>query len=236
GCSSSFRSEPFRSEDGAARVPAPAGSRRREREAFHTAGGSSFPRVRRGLPSMRRRGEYTTLRAAFAKRCEGDAFRLLHYSVQHDHVHMIVEAGDRAAVARALQGLLTSIAKRLNCIWRRRGTVFADRYHDRLLRTPREVRNAIVYVLNNARKHGSGQKTLDLFASGPWFDGWREEVRIRGGERLERPVGFCRTWLLRIGWRRHGLIGISEVPGGQRRAGSLRPRPLAVVLPTSASS
>src|SRR6185436_3096695 len=136
GCSSSFRSEPFRSEDGAARVPAPAGSRRREREAFHTAGGSSFPRVRRGLPSMRRRGEYTTLRAAFAKRCKGDAFRLLHYSVQHDHVHMIVEAGDRAAVARALQGLLTSIAKRLNCIWRRRGTVFADRYHDRLLRTP----------------------------------------------------------------------------------------------------
>ena len=87
-----------------------------------------------------------------------------------------------------------------------------------------------------ARKHGSGQNTIDLFASGPWFDGWREEVRIRGGERLERPVGFCRTWLLRIGWRRHGLIGISEVPGGQRRAGSLRPRPLAVVRATSASS
>jgi REP element-mobilizing transposase RayT len=93
-------------------------------------------RVRRGLPSMRRRAEYAALREAFAKTCEGDAFRLLHYSVQHDHVHMIVEASDRGAVARALQGLLISIAKRLNWIWRRRGTVFGDRYHDRLLRTP----------------------------------------------------------------------------------------------------
>lgn len=181
---------------------------------------------------MRRREEYAALRLAFSKRCEGDTFRVLHYSVQHDHVHMIVEASDRAAVARALQGLLISIAKRLNWLWRRGGTVFDDRYHDRTLKTPREVRNAIVYVLNNARKHGSGQRTLDPFSSGPWFDGWREEVRIRGGEGVERPVGFCRTWLLRIGWRRHGLIGISEVPG-RGRADAESP---AIFRATSASS
>jgi REP element-mobilizing transposase RayT len=169
-------------------------------------------RLHRGLPSLRRRPEYAALRAAFAKRCEREAFRLVHYSVQNDHVHMLVEGSDRPSVSVALQGLLISIAKKLNALWQRKGAVFEDRYHDRLLRTPREVRNALVYVLNNARKHGSGQETIDRFASGPWLDGWRGEIVIRGIEGVERPVGTSRTWLMCVGWRRHGLIGWDEVP------------------------
>jgi len=46
------------------------------------------------------------------------------------------------------------VAKGLNKLWARRGKVFADHYHDRILRTPREVRNALCYVLHNAKKHG----------------------------------------------------------------------------------
>ena len=91
--------------------------------------------------------------------------------------------------------------------------MFADRYHDRILRTPKEVRHALAYVLHNARRHGllvpSG---VDHFSSGYWFDGWRETLTVRGLEKLRRPVAAARTWLLNVGWRRHRLLGYHEEP------------------------
>jgi hypothetical protein len=126
---------------------------------------------------------------------------------------MIVEAKDRPALARGVQGLLIRVAKALNRLWGRRGSVFGDRYHDKVLRTPREVRSALAYVLNNARKHGLRlAQAVDVFASGAWFDGWREKFRARGVPEA-RPVAAPRTWLLRVGWRRHGLIRLAEIPG-----------------------
>ena len=95
--------------------------------------------------------------------------------------------------------------------------MFAERYFDRILKTPREVRNALAYVLHNARRHGVRlRQVLDWCASGPWFDGWRQKVRVRGGAGIVRPVAEARTWLLCTGWRRHGLIGVEEVPGSDR--------------------
>lgn len=79
------------------------------------------------------------LRTAFAAGSERFGFRLRQYSVQSDHRHLVVEGKDRRALSRGMQGLLIRIAKGLNRLWGRRGTVFADRYHDRILRTPREV-------------------------------------------------------------------------------------------------
>ena len=103
----------------------------------------------------------------------------------------------------------------LNKLWSRKGSVFGDHYHDRILRTPREVRNALAYVMHNARKHGRHvTKGLDHFCSGWWFDGWREELTIRGLDGVERPVAHARTWLLDKGWRKHRLLSLSEVPGG----------------------
>jgi putative transposase len=96
------------------------------------------------------------------------------------------------------------------------------RYHHRSLRSPREVRRALAYVLLNARRHlaksrgalRSAAAHLDGASSARWFDGWRPEVTSRipeasGASEVARP----RTWLLRIGWRRHGLVDPSEVPG-----------------------
>ena len=174
--------------------------------------------LRKGLPRLRSKRVYAALRAAFAAGCDRFGFRLAHYSVQRDHIHMICEARERAALARGVQGLLIRVAKALNRLWNRKGSVFADRYHDRPLRTPGEVRNALVYVLNNAKKHGLRlAQGLDHFASGWWFDGWKERVRTRNVP-APCPVALPRTWLLRGGWRRgggrRGLIGLSEVPGG----------------------
>ena len=171
-------------------------------------------RLREGLPTLRNRRVYGALRNAFAAGCDLFGFRLAQYSVQRDHIHMICEAKGRRALARGVQGLLIRVAKALNRLWGRKGSLFADRYHDRVLRTPKEVRSTLAYVLNNARKHGLRlAQVMDFFASGCWFDGWREEVRARGVPAV-CPVASARTWLLSLGWRRRGLIGVEEVPRG----------------------
>ncbi|HSR41575.1 MAG TPA: hypothetical protein VLL48_05380, partial [Longimicrobiales bacterium] len=98
------------------------------------------------------------------------------------------------------------IARALNRLWSRTGRVFLHRYFERVLKTPREVRHALRYVFDNARHHGRRVTTpLDPFTSAPWFDGWREgPVEVKGTTLL--PVSRARTWLMRLGWRRHGLL------------------------------
>ena len=136
----------------------------------------------------------------------------------NDHLHFLVEARDRETLSRGLQGLLVRVAKALNRLWQRKGSVFADRYHDRILKTPREVRNALLYVLANGKKHAAEGRevavpqAIDTFTSAPWFDGFREPLRVRGLEVIVRPVTDAHTWMLTIGWRRHGLLSVHELP------------------------
>src|SRR5205085_9797535 len=113
---------------------------------------------------------------------------------------------------------LVRVARALNRLWGREGAVIADRYHAHVLRSPREVRAALVYVLQNGRKHGCSFAEADPFSSAKWFDGWEhpplpESVTARRAPPLSVPA---RTWLLRLGWRRHGLIFLSEKPAVER--------------------
>src|SRR5688572_32756059 len=112
-------------------------------------------RVKPGLPSLRGLREHAALRAAIVAGCERAGFRLVHYSVQSNHLHLIVEGSCRNGLSRGLQGLAIRMARALNRLRRRLGSVLADRYHHRILRSPREVWHALRYVLNNARKHGA---------------------------------------------------------------------------------
>ncbi len=169
-------------------------------------------RVKRGLPGLRSQRAYRAIKRAFTQGKDRFGFRLNEYSVQDDHIHMLCEAEDREALSRGLQGLLIRIAKALNRAWKRLGGIFADRYHARILKTPREVRNALRYVMNNALKHGKRLLGIDPCSSGPWFDGWRDR-EAREQAAGEPPVARARTWLLGVGWRRHGRIGVAEVPG-----------------------
>jgi REP element-mobilizing transposase RayT len=170
-------------------------------------------RLRAGLPSLRRQATLRVLHRAFFAGMDRFGFRLVHFSVQSNHVHMIAEARDRHALTLGMQGLSIRVAKALNKLWGRRGAVFADRYHARILRTPREVRNGLCYVLSNARKHGLAlAERLDPFSSARWFDGWREAPGPRPGG--SGPIVAARTWLVRVGWRRHGRIDPQAVPGG----------------------
>jgi hypothetical protein len=154
--------------------------------------------------------------AAIAAGRDRFEFRLTQYSLQSNHVHFIAEAGDRRALSRGMQGLLVRVAHALNALWNRTGSVFSDRFHARVLCTPREVRAALVYVLQNVRHHGSAFGGIDAYSSGPWFDGWKDRLVAVIGS----PVALARTWLLREGWRRHGRIGLEEGPSRDHRRGA----------------
>lgn len=168
-----------------------------------------------GLPNLRRPVTRDRLLETFAAARDRHGLRLVHYSIQSNHVHAIVEARDATALARGVQGLSVRMARALNRAWGRRGRLFADRYHSRALRTPREVRHALGYVLNNARKHAVRVEGIDPFSSGASFDGWRERAARTLVREPAPPVVQARAWLLTTGWRRYGLVSVTEVPGSR---------------------
>lgn len=176
-------------------------------------------RIREDVWNLRTKRAYKVIRRAFVAGCCRDGFRVTQFSIQRDHIHVIAEARDKTRLSRGMQGLSIRIARALNREMGRRGKVFADRYHARVLETPRQVRNAVAYVANNIRHHtaryGLPLDYIDPFSSWAYFEGWRERIgkRQAGARVADPPVAQPRTWLLRVGWRRHGLVSIAEIPG-----------------------
>jgi len=169
-------------------------------------------RMRGSLPSLREDALAKEVVATIAA-SHRDSFRVLHYSVQDNHLHLIVEADDAASLARGMQRLNSRVARRVNGMIGIRGALWRERYDARALTSPRIVRNVIVYVLMNGKKHGhSFENGIDALSSAPFFDG------LVGGARSSEPspVRAPRTWLAGVGWRRHGLIRTDERPAGFR--------------------
>jgi REP element-mobilizing transposase RayT len=179
-------------------------------------------RLRSDLPSLRETRVVREIERTFAVGCARPDFRLVHYSLQGNHAHLIVEAQSREALGRGMMAIGARLARAVNRIAGRNGEVLADRYHLRLLPTPKEVRNALRYVLLNARRHSAAAKAklagavrLDPASSAGWFEGWRRDAAIDRSETVARTpvVARARTWLLTVGWRRHGLLDPRDVPG-----------------------
>ena len=181
-------------------------------------------RVKPGVASLRRGRIARIVRGAIRAGGHRPDFRVVEFNVLANHVHLIVEASHAMRLARGMQGLAVRFARRINRALARRGKFFADRYHARALHTPREVRNAVRYVLNNARHHAAargerlGPYWIDVHSSAPWFDGWAKPIRIREPwmialQREPPPTARPTVWLLTRGWRRHGLLRFDEVPG-----------------------
>src|SRR5262249_4477936 len=144
-----------------------------------------------------------------------DHFRVVHFSVQQDHLHLIVESDERTTLQRGIQGMAIRIALAVNRAAGRRGKLWGDRYHARGLGTPREVRNSLVYVLLNFRKHLRAAPGIARCSWGRMFGGW--EGAVVGAMAL-KWVAPAVTWLARVGWLR---------AGGPLRT-SERPSPLSV--------
>jgi REP element-mobilizing transposase RayT len=211
------------------------GARASERHQVRKAFRASEPvhvilRAHTDIGSLRKGEVLHAIREALITVAKLDEFRVVHFSVQRTHIHMICEAEGKRTLGHGMQTFGISAAKHINALIRdedgkrRRGAVFPDRYHARILKTPTQVRNCLRYVLNNWRHHGEdrGERSrhwkLDPFSSATTFEGWKEQ-ESRGGRFVQPPtyvtpmVWAASTWLLRAGWRKVGLISAFDVPG-----------------------
>ncbi len=138
-------------------------------------------RARREVESLRRRALYDKVAEAIGHVRRPD-FRVVHYTVQTDHVHLIVEASSTGALSSGMRGFAIRVARAVNRMLGRRGAVWSDR-------------RAVAGV--------------DPCSSAPWFEGYRDQLPRLG---VPPPTLPPQTWLLRVGWRRHGLISLAEGP------------------------
>ena len=167
-------------------------------------------RVAEGLPGLRDRETAKLVMDYLAGHCEKVGFRVVEYSIQGNHCHLICEARDNEALSKAMNGLLSGLARVLNRHWGRKGKVFEDRYHAEILETPRQCRNALLYVLHNAKKHGSRspKSGADPYSTAPWFP-----FTSCASHRTDtKPAANPRTWLLKVGWRKGGPIHLHDHP------------------------
>ena len=183
------------------------------------------PYVRR----LRRLDAYRAIRRAMRVVLARNDFRIVHVSIQGNHVHLVLEAGSKLALARGMQAFQISAARRLNRVTLdddgrpRRGPVFADRYHAEIVTTPTHARHTLSYVLNNWRKHkedrapSAREWLVDKYSSAISFAGWAEAYNwIVPADHEPLPVARPESWLLREGWKLGGgPISIYEVPGAR---------------------
>jgi REP-associated tyrosine transposase len=154
-------------------------------------------RVRPGVGYLRTQSRFGLIRKALQDASERFGVQVVHFSVQGNHLHLIVEAEGRDALSKSMKGLAVRVAVGLNRLAGRRGTVFADRYHARVLGTPREVANTIRYVVDNYRKH-----TREALPH-EWQDPFASSIAA--------PLRAPKVWLLRIGWRRTTPLRVMSI-------------------------
>jgi REP element-mobilizing transposase RayT len=227
---------------GAGRKPtgARAGSPHKKRPSIRKgSAGHVVLSVAPAVGSLRKRFMYRALREAtiavamreLAYDDVNGTFRIVHISIQRTHVHLIVETDNKRALARGMQSFQISAARHINreysvkqkLVEKRRGNVFVDRYHLEVIKSPRQARRSLSYVLNNWRKHREDREphtrnwNVDPFSSGIHFLGWKEredaEVLWRWRDTYDPLVVYQpKSWLLRQGWLKHGRISFHEVP------------------------
>src|SRR5215831_9655579 len=161
-------------------------------------------RIRAGLPTLREQSLFDCVRRQI-RAAQQRFLRIVHFSVQSNHLHLLVEAGDRGRLSAGMKGFGVRLARNLNRCLRTRGRVVGDRYHARALTTPREVRNALVYVLCNHKKQGQRRTLVDRCSSASLFEGWSDRRWIpeaRGSPSW--ALAPAETWLMKSGWKRWG--------------------------------
>jgi putative transposase len=145
--------------------------------------------------NLRSRRSFRVIEAALRLGADRFDVRTVSFSVQGNHIHLLVEAPSRTALARAVKGLSVRIARGLNRMMGRKGRVLGDRYHAHVLRTPTEVKHAIRYVRDNARQHAAARGDV-------YSPGYVDPYSSAGAPQV--PLPAAQTWLLREGWKRAG--------------------------------
>jgi REP element-mobilizing transposase RayT len=177
-------------------------------------------RVVAGVASVRSEAAWAAIVDALRALRRRPTFRVVHLSVMSNHLHLLVEADDGDAFELGMRALTVRLALRINRVLARRGRLFDHRYHARALATPREVALSLQYVLLNARKHAAERGLrlpaawVDPRSSAAAFDGWARPPIVAANDL---GVAAASTWLLRTGWRRHGLLRVDGIPAAMHR-------------------
>lgn len=188
------------------------------------------------LGNLRRKVCYEAIQRATVAVVERADFRIVHLSIQRTHIHLIVEAETKSALATGMQAFQVSAARHLNAAVRatetqpRRGSVFPDRYYASSLATPTQVRNTLIYAMHNYRHHNEHRSGVaktwrfDFYSTAPLFGGFCEYDGLpdedpQRGLLWSWPAGYtplmarqAQTWLLREGWRKAGQISCAAMP------------------------
>ena len=170
---------------------------------------------------LRQGKTYRALRRVLPRYLGNPDFRIVHLSIQYNHLHLLVEAKSRAVLTSNMRSFAINAARAINAAYAWYGNVIKHRYHATQITTPRQARNALSYVLNNWRRHREDMRTsrarrakLDPYATGLSFTGWR------GAPKFALPAGYVplpvsppRSALLASDWKQYGLIDMFETPG-----------------------
>jgi REP element-mobilizing transposase RayT len=172
-------------------------------------------RAAKGLPSLR---EQVVARAVGhvirTMRAVRDDFRIVEFSIQSNHVHLIVEADDDGVLSSAIRSFEARVSKVLNhhVLLRKRGKVWSDRYFRVDLTSPKQARHALAYVLQNGQHHGvvpAGVK--DPLSSARWSTRYVTRAELPPETSLTSP---SQTYMLNVLWERAwpGAIFPTEIP------------------------
>ncbi len=189
-------------------------------------------RVAPAVGSLRRRDLYRAMRSASVVAALRGRIRIVHISIQRTHVHLLVEAENKLALGRGMQGFQISAARNINTALggdgeRRCGAVFVDRYYLVVIDSPTQARHALSYVLNNWKKHAEDRSgvlsgwLVDPFSSGCSFADWHERAEVDAAWKVPPTyeplvVSEPQSWLLRKGWKLAGPVSVREVPSKRR--------------------
>lgn len=189
------------------------------------------------IDSLRREPAFDAIRRAVAgtNATAPEQFRIVHFSVAPSRVYLIAEAQNARSLSSGARSIAIRIARYVNDTLSRTGPLWADRWRRRDLKTPADVRNALVYVFGNFRTHvpHAARASIDPYSSAAWFDGFRGYdptsgappfAETRAGvaasfetSRSDPPVLPPRSALLASDWRKLGLISLTQTPEAQRR-------------------
>jgi REP element-mobilizing transposase RayT len=156
--------------------------------------------------NLRSQRSFAVIHAALTAARRRDDVRVVDYTILGNHLHLIVEANGRRALANGMRALGIRLARGLNAMMGRKGAVFEDRYHAHVLRTPAEARNALRYVRQNFASHAArrGEPLPEA-----WVDPFSSAAgtQPRAGQGVLWPEAATReagTWLLKAAGREVG--------------------------------
>ena len=178
-------------------------------------------KLKKGLKSLRRTVELAVVMAAIARVNAGGDVRIVEFSIMSNHIHLIAEAKDSARLSKGMASFNTGLGMRLNRLWDRvgQGSVFLERFHLEVIKSPTQMRNVLTYVLRNDVHHRMGLGGLDPCSSAVSFGGF---VERQGGAKVPCVSVEAQTWLLRVGWMEAGRKGLLTIQDFSRISKVLR--------------